>query len=59
MVYTHTGSLKIADISKSNKLLSKYIKDQGLKELWPNYEVIRFEPPQVHLWYLVEGMEEK
>jgi hypothetical protein len=59
MVYTHTGSLETSEISKSNKLLSKYIKDQGLKELWPNYEMIRADPPQVHLWYLVEGMEDK
>jgi hypothetical protein len=59
MVYTHTGSLETAEISKSNKFLSKYIVDQGLKELWPNYELIRGDPPQVHLWYLVEGMKEK
>jgi hypothetical protein len=58
MVYTHTGSMEVSEISKSNKFLSKYIKDKGLKELWPNYELIHLKSPRLmHLWYLVEGIK--
>lgn len=60
MVYTHTGSLEIPEIAKSNKLLSDFITARGLKEIRPNIEVISVKPPQfIHLWYLVEGMEDK
>lgn len=60
MVYTHTGSMEIPEIAKSNDFLSAYIKKKGLKEIRPNIEVISIKAPQVlHLWYLVEGMEDK
>ena len=60
MVYTHTGSMEIPEITKSNHLLSAYIKEKGLKEVRPHHEVIPLKPPHVvHLWYIVEGMEDK
>jgi len=59
-VYTHTGSMEIPEIAKSNKLLSDFLIEKGLKEIRPNIEVINRTPPQVvHLWYIVEGTEVK
>jgi len=60
MVYTHTGPMEIPEIAKSNHLLSAYIKEKGLKEVRPHHEVVHLTPPNfLHLWYIVEGMEDK
>ena len=60
MVYTHTGPMEIPELAKSNHFLSAYIKEKGLKEVRPHHEIIHLTPPQfVHLWYKVEGMEDK
>jgi hypothetical protein len=59
-VYTHTGIMKIPEIAKSNKFLSDFLIEKGLKEIRPNIEVISLKPPQVlHLWYMVEDEENK
>ncbi len=57
LVYTYTGPLDPSLVKKSNQFLSDYIVAKGLKEIRPNYEIIRIDPPQVQLLYLVEGVK--
>lgn len=57
MVYTYIGPIEPSLVTKSNQYLSDYIAAQGLKEIRPNYEIIRKDPPQIQLLYLVEGVK--
>jgi hypothetical protein len=54
LAYTITGDFTIKEIGKGNRLMDKYIIDNGYKHIWPIYEITRPNPPQFHFWYLVE-----
>ena len=54
VVLTHTGSFEVPEITKTWARLDRYMNEQKLPALWPNYEIHYKNPLRMDLIYRLE-----